>query len=795
MRPSNVFLTLLLLWVTSGCLLAELSGFKKLPIAAFSSGSGDIQTVDFNKDGQLDMVSYSTLSGEISLWYRTHSTQFSRIHVGIVDDPRDLIWCDIDDDSLMDIVCYSGSTKEVILFRQTLGGGFETSSIISEVLGNSLGTGDVNADGRIDLITAGYEPDYPGSQIAWWEQMPDGSMVKHVLQELDENGVFQISFLDLDGDQRKELFVTDYKYQWNARGVLRWEQDGDGGLTSLGVGSKFKRQYLKFGDINQDGMLDVLGLSESSYVEWWEQGPSGVFTERMVDDYNHEPREGFICDFDGDGDMDIVVLTKDESLWFRQASDGSFQLLDIDYLYSAKAGDVGDFSGDGYMDLVGSMGGDLCVWVSIHNAFRKTPLPTTVTTSMDFADMDANGIQDLVFSSSGHDHIRILEWVEEDSFIRKESINNFNGANGAVFEDLNGDGYLDVIGSASYEDTISWWQINVDYPYQTETQIYAMDDAAWIGVEDMNGDGMADIVIYEGNVSGNNSGVVMLEQGANASFERKVIVEELNRLSFLDVGDINSDGLGDLIGGYKPDGLYSTTLAWWEQLPSGEYLRHDIEEDYGVASSVVIHDMDKDGKMDIVMSFLSVGNPSGVRYWRQGESGSFTETIVMDSDKQVNYLDVGDVNGDGLPDIVYVSDYSKLTYLKGVYGGGFEAVVLDTILPSARAVRILDANNDGIPDIVVSEAQPTVWFQSDAEFGGQSVLLAWHDVSLAGNQLSLQWESWIGESYQLQYSHDLSDWVDIGSVIVASENITMETLELDLPVPFFVRAKLVFPDD
>jgi hypothetical protein len=137
--------------------------------------------------------------------------------------------------------------------------------------------------------------------------------------------------------------------------------------------------------------------------------------------------------------------------------------------------------------------------------------------------------------------------------------------------------------------------------------------------------------------------------------------------------DVNGDGLNDIITALAAHGF---GLAWYEQLRDGGFREHIImnkhprENRYGVKFSelhaIDLVDMDGDGLKDIVTGkrFWSHGrlgdpdrNDTAVIYWFKLARGAdktvdFVPHLIHDDSGVGCQVVAGDINGDGLPDVV-----------------------------------------------------------------------------------------------------------------------------------------------
>jgi len=172
--------------------------------------------------------------------------------------------------------------------------------------------------------------------------------------------------------------------------------------------------------------------------------------------------------------------------------------------------------------------------------------------------------------------------------------------------------------------------------------------------------------------------------------------------------DVNGDGRPDVITSLATHGF---GLVWWEQLAEKEakgepqFKQHVIinkepnESRYGVKFSqlhaIDLVDMDGDGLKDIVTGkrFWAHGNHGdaepdapAVLYWfklTRGKDGSvdWVPHLIDDNSGVGTQITIGDVNGDGLPDVI---SGSKESFARGLGKGPTEGdgeVNFNSVLP------------------------------------------------------------------------------------------------------------------
>ncbi len=122
-------------------------------------------------------------------------------------------------------------------------------------------------------------------------------------------------------------------------------------------------------------------------------------------------------------------------------------------------------------------------------------------------------------------------------------------------------------------------------------------------------------------------------------------------------------------------------------------------------------DLNRDGKPDLVVvdsgSQASPVTPGGVYVFLNQGNGSFGTPKMYSVSSLPSLVAIGDVNGDGVPDLAVTTEDTNFNNTVGILlgngDGSFQLpanLMADEFGPSA--IQILDLNGDGKPDILVA---------------------------------------------------------------------------------------------
>jgi len=368
--------------------------------------------------------------------------------------------------------------------------------------------------------------------------------------------------------------------------------------------------------------------------------------------------------------------------------------------------------------------------------FQATRYPWEVVV----ADFNGDGRPDMAVSDYQNNWVSILLGSANGGFVASAAYATGSSPTALVAADFNGDKKIDVAVVNANAGTISILLGNGDGTFQGRVDYAVGQSPVGIVAADFNGDGKIDLA----TIATNDSAVAILLGKGDGSFEVQALIPVASGPNQLARGDVNRDGKVDLITcNYN----YSSTITVLVSKADGTFTQVESQAPAYV-SALTVGDFNHDGKLDVVTVasnalYLSVGNGDGSfqngvaipnapnTYGQNGPplaadfnhdgkldialsgvwvmlgngDGTFQNPVL--SFAVANPMAVVDVNGDGEPDLVAITNSGAVAVLLGNGDGSFmdiRSVALASTSYSAQAGVAADFNGDGKLDLAVAES-------------------------------------------------------------------------------------------
>jgi hypothetical protein len=339
--------------------------FEKQRIGAATYEAASV--FDVNKDGKLDIV-----SGEYWFAGPDFKTEHKICPINKVDDYYDDFSdypMDVNGDGWLDIVT-GGWWNEVIQWRENpKGQPSEWQTHVVDKVGNVERAcfWDLDKDGQVEVV-----PNCPGKPYVIFRLVTEngkgtGKFEKIVLSASPQG--HGLGCGDVDGDGRVDIIGAGGWFAAPAdpfKGEWKWNAEFDLGTASVPV--------LVY-DVNEDGKNDIIVAKGHDYgLAWYEQTTvdgKRAWTKHDIDNERSQYHDMALLDMDKDGKLDLVTGkryrahafndpgSKDPvGIYYFKINKGAFERVTLDYGSAETSSGAGiyfwvaDIDGNGWLDVV-----------------------------------------------------------------------------------------------------------------------------------------------------------------------------------------------------------------------------------------------------------------------------------------------------------------------------------------------------------------------------------------------------------------------------------------------------------
>lgn len=667
---------------------------------------------------------------------------------------------------------------------------------------------DYDRDGYPDVLAR----DNSNYRIAFFHNNHDGTFTKAKSIQLPSCYSAAAMLLgDVTGDGTDDLivFVTSYSYSTynTTMRILVYPGDGTGDFSSTPTETDYTFEGANVIIPNRGALLGTNAGHASLYVEAISLGSYGlygatVFALPITGDgtFGADPytQQDFVtatiyantnngglslADLNNDGTPDLTVNFNDGYIYTALgASDGSFPSVvsaEPNFLVYPQSWEIKDIDGDGFVDFVVKNSTTIEVLPGLGTGkFGKATHYYTVANSnsgassnspgfnMAVADFNNDGVDDIAYvdaSTNGYNRLSVLMGHGGASYQGPEALPAFNQLGidpgylyGEAMFDTNRDGRADLVlldtANLMIRTARSDNSGNLTlYPALAASQGTHMV-ATTLATYDFNSDGRMDLVLDAYTTPSAYTYVHTLAVALNkgdGTFATPVFLDMngltlYDNLTFVAVGDINGDGIPDIMATTRGGSSSTAFILTFLGNADGTF-QPATKQNYGTyyyAAGIKLADFNGDGKLDLFISDDGVNGsvlPHSAIVFGDG-SGVFdtSKAVTLTSGIHLNKVLIGDLNGDGKPDLTLlssgvVSGYSITTEQRGVLiylnngDGTFTAGNTYENGNLGGTGLLADVNGDGKLDLVFGVDYP--WDRTTVEHAGMQLLLGNGDGS------------------------------------------------------------------
>jgi len=640
---------------------------------------------------------------------------------------------------------------------------------------HSIVLADVDNNGWVDIIIteSAVQAQSPHTSTIFYNYGPAGFQSVPFAPSGQQNlSIFNAGDFNLDG--HTDLFALNTTAGQSQAILFRGNQGGSfTALSTLPTSYPFTRWPEPLGmDMNNDGTQELL-LNNGAYVILGAD-QNFVLSSQMGQSTGPSSYRCIWGDVDGDGDVDMITLRSNGSSYAVDIRLNDGQGIAEDTILSPFMFSVGmqnmhliafDDNGDGAEEILVAHEHPS----NFSNRLYRLQLVGGTTLEMSSSVL----LDDVAFVASVlSTKIRCFRNVNGQAFylaatdvgyevVTVDAAGNLTNTHKLISHqrkcgnpllmDVDGDGVEDIL--LSFNDTVSFAKGHGTGQFDHPVSLMVGSESRtghqfWLADLDLDGD--TDILVRRGSASGAaaGSGLYWIRNFGAGTYSYHPLGSIQFGFNDLVIGNTGFGSGPHIYGSHGSassfrclnDGAGNFTFSSTTGgSPSGvkRLLLHDIDEDGipdlirltatdvlpGIASGIsatdiVVGDIDGDGFEDFILTANDLNAIVWIR--KLGPSEYAGPEVLVEITDYAWSLNVEDLNGDGMLDMVYVgsphgtqsSVRADINYLLGLEGGGYGPKTVVDVSKLFRNVNLLDVDNDGVKDILREARFSAIWYKN-----------------------------------------------------------------------------------
>jgi len=494
--------------------LGGLTFGQQVSLGTNQIGTYELALADYDNNGHLDIASVGFGSDDLSIWFNSGGGSFGSQNIvsSNVDGATSIAVGDFNSDGNDDLCVGAENMNYPTLFIGQGNGTFTEMVLDGNGSVNNPEeylVGDVNNDGKLDLVTASQGDNKLSlflQVMAEPTSVPFGSQI--VINQ-PASGINQLSLADIDGDGDQDLISSN-----RLSGSIDWFENTNAGGLGKGQALLDLNEGIAgvaAGDLNGDNQTDLVvsNTADSTLTIFLKSVVDQSFVASVLENDLDGPYSPVLSDLDNDADLDILLAVGwEQSVYlYQNQGNGTFangQLICGDCLF-ATALVARDLNGD--------------------------HLPEILVYKAQNQEID-------IYQNEGN-----LQFGDPELLI-----DNVNGCRDIEFLDFDGDGDLDVFAAALFVNRIKFVENHGGLLFSQEEEVpFNVSGVYDLEASDVDLDGDDDLIYAD--FFANQIRFIIVEDGQ--FIDRRGIDNVFENPITLVAHDFNQDGSDDLCAGFR----------------------------------------------------------------------------------------------------------------------------------------------------------------------------------------------------------------------------------------------------